>query len=118
MTPTRYWITSIALDAAVAGLVVTAALGDTLADLLMLTLVGAVIIGRAASAFVCNSSHAAQRPAGFLIYHVIAETALIAGLWAIDYPVIAAGYLIALLAFEFALLRDPAAEADNGRVPA
>lgn len=108
MSPARYWITSITLDAAVAALVIASAQGNTLASGLMLALVWAVIIGRAAVAFTGTSENGKDRPAGFIAYHVLAETALIVGLWAAGYPISAAVYLVALICFELALLREPA----------
>lgn len=108
MPPTRYWITSIGLDAAVATLVIAAAQGNTLASGLMLALVWSVIVGRIAVAITGTSENGKDRPAGFIVYHVLAETALIVGLWAAGYPITAAVYLVALIGFELALLREPA----------
>lgn len=118
MTPTRYWITSITTDAAVALLLIAAALGSGLAGLLLMALVWIVIAGRTAVAFTGTSANGKDRPVGYLPYHALAEAALISGLWLTGHPATAAAYLVALAGFELALLRDPATNNEQEGMPA
>lgn len=108
MTPTRYWITSLALDAAVAALVVATARGVPLAQTTMLLLVWTVTVGRALVAVTGTPETGAGRPPGYLAYHLAVESMLCLSLLLTGHPLTACAYLLAMVGFEWALHRDTA----------
>lgn len=120
MTPKLYWITNIALDALVAALIIAAASGIAPAVTLLGGLVWLVIIGHAIVAIGGDKTMATatSRPAGYWIYHLASETALVLGLWAADFQITAIAYLAALIGFELALKREPRSGVEESGVVA
>ncbi|BAK75422.1 hypothetical protein NH8B_0587 [Pseudogulbenkiania sp. NH8B] len=109
MTKTTYWLSNITLDLAVAAMILTAATGNTLAEAVLGGLVWLVILGHAVVAIGGDKTMATatSRPAGYWLYHIASETALISGLWLIGFQITALCYLVALAGFELALRREP-----------
>lgn len=120
MKPTTYWLSNIALDFTVAALILGAATGVSAAETLLCGLIWLVTLGHAVVAIGGDKTMAptTSRPAGYWLYHVLSETALIGSLWLIGFQITAVCYLVALIGFELALKREPRSDEEQSGVAA
>lgn len=118
MKPAHYWISNIALDAAVASLILATVSGLSWAENLLTGLIWLVITGHAIVAIGGDKTMATSRPSAYWLYHAASECALIAGLWLAGFPLTAICYLLALIGFELALKREPRSGQQQGGVAA
>lgn len=107
MHPTEYWKKAIGLDALVAAFFIAEVLTGSAAVMFgLMLLFWAVIIGRVYFAVTGGDQERVERPAGFMLYHLSAEGTLIFALIGTGYLVTGIAYLVALLAFEVAMVRE------------
>jgi hypothetical protein len=106
MHPTEYWKKAITLDALVAAIFISEVVtGSATVMFALMLLFWGVIIGRIYCAFSGGSTGRVERPAGFMLYHIPAEATLIFALIGNGDLVTGVAYLVALVAFEVALVR-------------
>lgn len=96
-----YWIKSIALDALVAAAISASVLTDSKMIMgAVLLLCWALTAGRLWAARTGEAWRTADRPAGFMLYHICSESVLVFTLFGTGHLLTALAYAFALAAFE------------------